>query len=123
MTERERLIELLDNAVGDCNLTDAEVKIVADYLLANGVIVPPCKVGDTVYINGCFGGVAEPHKIKFMSVRISQVKTAVFFEADLLDEDGNPTGSDCSFWDHYIGESVFLTRKLAEEALNEQKKL
>lgn len=44
MSERERLIELLIKAhvtFGTCNI--------ADYLLANGVIVPPCKVGDIVY--------------------------------------------------------------------------
>lgn len=46
---RDRLIELLNIAVGDSNLTNNEVKIVADYLLKNGVIVPPCKVGDRVY--------------------------------------------------------------------------
>jgi hypothetical protein len=49
MTDRERLIELVSIAVGDCNLTDTEIKIVADYLLANGAIVPPLKVGDTIY--------------------------------------------------------------------------
>lgn len=30
---------------GDCNL-----EFIADYLLNNGVIVPPCNVGDTVYL-------------------------------------------------------------------------
>lgn len=41
---RDRLIEILhempkEMMIGEC----------ADYLLANGVIVPPCKVEDTVY--------------------------------------------------------------------------
>lgn len=43
MTEKERLIELLADA-GLCHYDT-----IADHLLANGVIVPPCKVGDTVY--------------------------------------------------------------------------
>lgn len=47
MTERERLIELIQNSVDGCARHWAEV--IADHLLANGVIVPPCKVGDTVY--------------------------------------------------------------------------
>ena len=47
-TDRERLIELIQNAVNGCARHWAE--IIADYLLANGVIVPPCKVGDTVYV-------------------------------------------------------------------------
>lgn len=47
MNERDRLIELLEETgmiegTSRCN-------IVADELLANGVIVPPCRVGDTLY--------------------------------------------------------------------------
>ena len=41
---RERLIELLRQEQS----RDSEV--IADYLLSNGVIVPPCKVGDKVYV-------------------------------------------------------------------------
>lgn len=52
-TQRERLIELIYSAnekFTDENITDEEsVKILADYLLEHSVIVPPCKVGDTVY--------------------------------------------------------------------------
>ena len=49
MTQKERLVELLEEYYDMmCNQT-ADVEL-ADYLLSNGVIVPPCKVGDTVYI-------------------------------------------------------------------------
>ena len=43
MTERERLIELLDIIIqpGEKTLGD-----IADYLLENGVIVPPCEETD-----------------------------------------------------------------------------
>lgn len=44
---RDRLIKLIQDAVKGCAKHWAE--IIADYLLENGVIVPPCKVGDTVY--------------------------------------------------------------------------
>ena len=47
MTQKEKLIELLSGKSID---TPADVEYVADYLIANGVIVPPCKVGDTVYV-------------------------------------------------------------------------
>ena len=41
---RDRLVELLNVAVGDSNITDNEVKIVADYLLTNDVVpVVRCK--------------------------------------------------------------------------------
>lgn len=44
---RERLIKLIINSVSGCARNWAET--IADYLLANGIIVPPCKVGDKVY--------------------------------------------------------------------------
>lgn len=53
---RERLKELIceviqtDECVSHCNHPYCgECERLADHLLANGVIVPPCKVGDTVY--------------------------------------------------------------------------
>lgn len=46
MTDREKLIELLREVQ---YLGGLEEKI-ADHLIANGIIVLPCKVGDTVYI-------------------------------------------------------------------------
>lgn len=48
--ERKSLIELLNVDMSGCNGDYAEE--MADYLLDNGVIVPPCKVGDTVYVLG-----------------------------------------------------------------------
>lgn len=51
MTGRERLIELLAKASGKYMFVDKYNEVVADYLLENGVIVQPCKVGDTVYVN------------------------------------------------------------------------
>ena len=66
MTERERLIELLKSdscespMLCDPNCKYANLKRcyeerTADYLLENGVIVPPVKFGDTVYkITECY---------------------------------------------------------------------
>ena len=46
MSDRERLIELISSKCqGEKRLIDG----IADHLLANGVILPPCKVGDVVY--------------------------------------------------------------------------
>ena len=61
MTVREQLKQLLANTPyyeNDCYLykyTDDKRKeylndAIADHLLSNGVIVPPCKIGDVVYI-------------------------------------------------------------------------
>ena len=51
MTDRERLIELISKSEILCNTCGENTnsycaEALADYLLANGVIVPPCKVGD-----------------------------------------------------------------------------
>ena len=46
--QRERLVELMRN-VDTMRLMRKGFSECADYLLANGVIVPPCKVGQTVY--------------------------------------------------------------------------
>ena len=63
MTERERLIELLmqgeleadKQGVFNCSRSKWKAEIIADFLLENGVIVPPIKFGDTVYkITECF---------------------------------------------------------------------
>ena len=44
MNERDRLIGLIHDS--DYSLDSVRL---ADHLLANGIIVPPCKVGDIVY--------------------------------------------------------------------------
>ena len=53
----DRLTRLIDGfvfgsqiAVNSIVWNSAKVKELADYLIANGVIVPPCKVDDTVWI-------------------------------------------------------------------------
>ena len=55
MSERERLVELINK--GELSMWGKSVggikqqrEMLADYLLENGVIVPPVKVGDTVYM-------------------------------------------------------------------------
>lgn len=45
--QKEKLTDLIVESVDGCARHWAE--IIADYLLDNGVIVPPCKVGDVVY--------------------------------------------------------------------------
>jgi hypothetical protein len=50
---RDRLIELLSGKSID---TQPDVEYVADYLLENGVLVPPCKVRDTVYLIPTYEG-------------------------------------------------------------------
>ena len=49
MTDREKLIELLRKGYNKTPFYEDIWEGLADCLLENGVIVPPCKIGDTLY--------------------------------------------------------------------------
>ena len=110
MTERERLIELLKNNCTcrnedckKCSWGDDKCFIFqeADYLLENGVIVPPCKVGDTVYYI-CFGKI---YKGKCHAITRHENSLQIH----LYDYDGDNAS--------FASDSVFPTRNEAENAL------
>ena len=107
---RDRLIELIKDAEKafpkDKPVLDIE-EFVADHLLANGVIVPPCKVGDWVYMlrNG------EIHRNHICQVHISQTYAQTFFSCY-----GEKFGVE------QIGKTVFLTKEEAEKALERSAK-
>ncbi len=100
MNDRERLIELLElEKAFSRYLTDDERRgKLADYLLENGVIVLPCKVGDTVYELKYYHCCTNP-ELDFYDI---DVKT---FGLDMLNK---------------IGKTVFLTHEEAEQALKER---
>ena len=119
MTERERLRELLLKCDPikerdlDDDWGDGEIDDIVDSLLANGVIVPPCKVGDTVYV--LFG---EPSR----TIKEFRVRTIVFNETnDLI---GFTNKSMFTIWDKrwydFFGKIIFTTREEAEKALAER---
>ena len=107
---RERLIELINVAVGDSNLTDSEVKIVADYLLAKGVIVPPCKVGDKVFVP--VDGTSVVLETKVIAIGIDEDGDFVLNPNEYPDDVFCVSGFN-------IGKTVFLTREEAEKKLRE----
>lgn len=48
--QKDRLLKLLDDFYYTIeSITRQDISDIADCLLENGVIVPPCKVGDTIY--------------------------------------------------------------------------
>lgn len=144
MTERERLIELIGSKVCEaydsncdewqphscekCYANDCRIGDLADYLLANGAICPHCKVGDTVYAI-----------VETTCEDIDFVHTVCeFYNEEHEDLCTLPKGK-CPYkyiiqkysvkpmnllhFSANFGKTVFLSRELAEEALNEQKKL
>lgn len=89
MTEREQLAKLIETAVSIMQNTPEKL---AAYLLDHSIIVPPCKVGDTVYqTDGCRIYESTVRKIIYDTDGIAFDKTA-------------------------IGTSVFLAREEAEAA-------
>ena len=108
MTERERLIALM----GECcatylnvtHLLDFEKAIIADYFLANGVIVPPCKVGDVVY---------DIHYGKVFGGKVIML--------NMFDDCFTFVASGGRYYkDDDIGKTVFLTKEEAEQALRKE---
>lgn len=107
---RDRLEELILNAERDFANSGKPVldieKYVADHLLANGVIVPPCKVGETVWFirNG-----------KIIETKVDKI---------VLKYRGLYIKLDCnSMYEtscNSIGKTVFLTKEEAEKALRKE---
>ena len=112
MTERERLVELLKDNQGDSTyyMADEAVQSVSDVLLANGVIVLPCKVGDTVYEicerrrSGKWQKAIVERVVHGIEIGIDKILTA-------------RCGTTTYVYLSRLGETVFLTREEAEKAL------
>ena len=120
MTDRERLIELIHRMERDykglmCNWREIDEPMpptfevwAADNLLANGVIVPPCKVGDKIY---------------YPSALNDRIFEKTVDEIMIHNNDGD-IGCYVHFASNYmpfenIGKTVFLTKEEAEEKLKE----
>ena len=125
---RDRLIELIQQADAICGSkkqcegcvgfgkgADCVDHHIADHLLANGVIVPPCKGGDTVYFPMETNGECEPYVDvgTVFSIGIDERHTmwiSVRYESGM-----NYYHTSSGF-----GKTVFLTREEAEKALAER---
>ena len=121
MTDRERMIDLikksekqelldfftadLDEAIDMSGGTqfNGTVEHLADYLLEHGVIVPPCKVGDTIYqTDGVRIYTSTIYEITYTENKVIFVTENVVFD------------------ERAINNSIFLNREEAEKALKER---
>lgn len=103
---------LISEAFNEYSKTDKALfkkTFIADYLIENGVIVPPCKVGDTVYIlAGLYGRKYEKDICEGFYIGgdgVVQVRVR------------NMKGNHGTYG--VMGETVFLTREEAERTLTE----
>ena len=112
MTERDKLIELMTEAENEnLNLLGFEKRILADFLLENGIYVPPCKVGDTVYFipEGCNFFIKD--KVQYIRISNSVSKGHSFIVKTVTDK---------YFGKDDFGKSVFLSQEKVEKALEEK---
>ena len=96
MADRERLTALLMAGAGDCLGKGGALNCsrLADYLLEHGVIVLPCKAGDTLYCESAIKG------------HITYLKAP---DPEWIFENKE-----------IFGKEIFLTREEAEKALKER---
>ena len=119
MSDRDRLIELKRQAVnyaqekadesGGLVCIDDEV----DYLLANGVIVLPFKIGQSVYdisefMNGSYAPEMYEMKGNELNIELNKAGEYIF------------TYDGMYIYPEDMGRSVFLTKEEAEKALAER---
>ena len=117
---KDRLASLLSEAEGLVNNDLPTVEQIADYLLANGVIVPPCKVGETIYLPWEW---KDTSGVAILTVeRMSITEAGCSIRTDLWsDEEDYWLAYNCGvFKFDDIGKTVFLTREEAEKALAER---
>ena len=116
MNERERLIETLNNTqIQSRTLADlfykSVIEKIADHLIENGIIVPPVKVGQTVYIIPKYNGNpycgVQQDKVQMIGITSRGVHIK--------------TRNNSSFNKTYIlGKTAFLTKEQAEKALQKR---
>ena len=117
MSERERLVELIDDFGDDVSLCDVcsrpredcegcTNEQLAEYLLENGVIVPPVKVGGIVWViyNKC----VMPANV--MAVYVDKI--GGMFDLKILTE-----GLESTINKDYTFDTVYTTKEQAEKAL------
>lgn len=119
MTDRERITEILKAYTKKHNIMASSVifEEYADELVANGVILPPCKVGDKVYVI-----YPDPRynwgnkELKILELKVHAFR---YFNNKMTVEirgNGNYITWDISCF----GANVFLTKEEAEQALKER---
>ena len=114
MTNRDRLIKLIINAKRDDPETGSFTEHLADYLLANGVIVPPCKFLQKVFVIPTIeNNLSDITEMKCIGFSLSHDS----YNANLI-TDKNKLYQPCFGG---FGKTVFLTREEAEQALERSK--
>lgn len=119
MTQKEKLIELLGKLYEDKFPFDSDDEV-ADYLLEDGVIAPPCKVGDTVYAVALNTEklTCEIHRGYISCITIRSTGNYIVICHEGLDDESDFNKIFGKFDD--FGKFIFFTKEEAEAALKER---
>lgn len=119
---RERMIELLNGYYEETGLahvhyfTDEESEMLADYILSDGWIRPPCKVGDSVYMPWEWNGTKGVAILTVTHIITDGLHS--YIKAPLYSDDEEYSckyGNGRFLFDDF-GKTVFLTPEEAEKA-------
>lgn len=112
---RNRLVELLKNAHDEQKYltSDKSIQAIADYLIANGVVVPPVMLGQKVWevvswdenVRECRVSSLTQKADGTFKIRITNLKSKSVYERV----------------PQHIGDIIFLTKEDAERALKGEK--
>lgn len=116
---RDRLIELIDGFGDDiafCDICDrpeedceaCKNEQLAEYLIENGVILPPCKVGNKVYFDTYLHG----DSVGVQSHKVINVKYIIITEP-------SKGGIGAEIPDYAFGKTVFLALEEAEKEIKD----
>lgn len=129
-SERERLYYLFQESKCPMHFLDnKEILDTTDHLLANGVVVPPCKIGDEVWmIDKVFDSKKRQHKTEVCefvvrSILVSCNSKNVWIKKFRICQvkDGKIISHQHNISFDDFGKIVFLTREEAEAKLKEGK--
>lgn len=110
MSARERLIEILRQPIFPHELVDP-IEAVADYLLDNGVIVLPCKIGEQIYYIDRNTNIIRTDTVKYLTITRSGIKPILEHH-------------NIRFWDYYKwGKNVFPSKEDAEVVISKMETL
>lgn len=118
MTDRERLIYLLEDTLHEweCDAQPETLSQIAEHLLTNGVIVPPCKVGEELYCVYSPPRPANPaDKGKWYMNKFEVARFHYGVKGLSIEMYGYGTVNE-----NEIGKTVFFNREEAEKALAER---
>jgi hypothetical protein len=129
---RDRLVELISKARAECASTscfqceyqdketpkDCVPRLIEDHLLANGVILPPCKVGDAVYYINLYNHIMlykhEVYEAKVVRLVVTRYGVSPVIRVKSVYSTYEIPGVE-------FGKNVFHTREEAEQALKGEK--